>query len=377
MHRINRCWTVAVVIFVSVVPSLRSQTPEAEAKRYLEELRRSSGTPGLSVAVAKGGGIVFSKGVGFADLDNMVPATPLTVYNIGSVSKDLAAVAIMQLVEQGKVNLTDPIQKFVPAFPEKRSPITIFHIMTHTSGIRHYRANDFRYGSENNDNVGNYASLNEAIEIFKNDTLLFDPGEYYLYSSYAVNLLQGVVEAASGMGFEEYMRRNVWDTAGMASSQFDVPERIVPHRARGYKVRNGITTNYYPNENVTYKFAGGGMLSTAEDLARFGIGLLQGTLLKPETVKLMFTSQLENIKQVCNGNPPEALAWKQGLMWRIRQDEKGRDFVYACGTVKGFNSCMVMYVEEGLVVTSADNSEAVGFRPLLRLAQIFRTTSTQ
>ena len=104
---------------------LGAQPPEARAAEYLDQLWRTSGVPSIAITVAHQRQVVFSRGIGFADLDNMVPATPSTVYNVGSVSKVMAAVAVMQLVEQGKIGLDDPIRKFVPGFPQKDTPITL------------------------------------------------------------------------------------------------------------------------------------------------------------------------------------------------------------------------------------------------------------
>src|SRR5690349_13633010 len=132
-----------LLLLVPVAGLAAGPPPEAQAMAYLQEVWRSIGTPGISVAVLHQGKLVFSEGVGFADLDNMIPANGSTVYNVGSVSKAITAVALLQLVEQGKAGLDDPIQKYVPAFPEKGSPITIRHIMTHTSGLRHYGATGF------------------------------------------------------------------------------------------------------------------------------------------------------------------------------------------------------------------------------------------
>ncbi len=294
---------LAVLLLLSPIAGYAaSPAPEAQAMTYLQEIWRSTGAPGISVAVVRQGRLVFSQGVGFADLDNMVPANGSTVYNIGSISKAVATVAVMQLVEQGKVGLDDPIQKYVPTFPDKGSPVTVRHIMTHTSGIRHYRDNDFGGDDENMRPV---ASLEEGIKVFKDDPLLFKPGEYYSYSSYAANLLQGVVEKASSQGFEDYMRQHVWSPAGMFSTAFDVPERIVPHRARGYSNGDGKVRNYGYGD-LTYKFAGGGMISTVEDLVRLGAALNQGRLLKPETHALMYTPAATGPAVPGQGAAPEA-----------------------------------------------------------------------
>ncbi len=337
-----------------------------DPKAYLEQLRRSTGTPGISAAVAQKGRIVFSDGVGYADLDNLVPANGATVFNVGSVSKVITAVAVLQLVEQGKVDLDDPIQKYVPAFPQKAAgAITVRHLMTQTSGIRHYRRTDFPESAVN-ENVKPFASFEESLRIFKDDPLLFKPGQLYSYSSYAVNLLQGVIESASGTKFEDYLRQHVWSPAGMSSTLFDVPERVVPHRARGYEVANGTTTNF-PFGDVTYKFASGGMLSSADDLVRFGMAL--GRLLKPETMKAMYTP-VPGLLQFPSKKPME---FSQGLMWRIFTDEAGRRFVNHCGTVKGFNACLVIYPDHDVVAALLGNGDPVtpARKATVALAQMF------
>lgn len=345
-----RPWFLLILLLLAPAAGLaEGPAPEARTMAYLEELWRSTGTPGISVAVAHQGRLVFSKGVGFADLDNMVPADGSTVYNIGSVSKALTAVAVLQLVEQGKARLDDPIQKYVPSFPDKGSVITLRHILTHTSGIRHYRRTDFS-DSPDNENRKSVASLEEAIRIFKDDPLLFKPGERYLYSSYAVNLLQGVIETASGLGFEDYMRKFIWAPTGMFHSAFDVPDRIVPHRARGYQTVDGRMQNY-PYGDLTYKFASGGMIASAEDLARFGIALNRGALLEPETLELMY-KPIDPVPQHQENAPPEL---SQALIWRVFKDDAGRTFVNHCGTVKGFNACLVNYPDRDLVVAILGN----------------------
>ncbi len=311
---------IAVSGFLWLLPSVTpmvAQAPEAQAAVYLKEQWQSSGAPAVSMAVAYKGKIVFSMGVGFADLDNLVPANSSTVYNIGSVSKIMTAVAVMQLVEQGKVGLDDPIQKFVPVFPDKGAAITIRHLLTHTSGTRHYRPTDFPNGLDE-ENVQPFELFDETIPVFKDDPLLFAPGAHYLYSSYGVNLLQGVIEKASGRPFEAYMIANV------------------------------------------------------DDLLRLGVALNHGRLLKPETAGLMFMPQLQTVLAFHEQGPPSREAFQQAMLWRVRKDEKGRDFVHHCGTVQGFNACLVNYVAEDLVVAIASNAQVLGFAPALKVAEFFR-----
>ncbi len=193
--------------------------------------------------------------------------------------------------------------------------------------------------------------------LWRDDPLLFEPGSYWFYSSHAMNLMHGIVENVTGIGFEEYCRRHVWEPAGMLSTSFDVPSRIVQNRGSGYlRDRNGVLVN--PRyADVSYKYAGGGMLSTVEDLVRFGIAVNNGTSLTPETVREMYEVQLDSSvgRFVPNGNP-ELLEHKQAIVWWIRTDASGRDFPSHTGTVKGTRSFLMNYPELGIVVALQVNS---------------------
>ena len=372
MSNARRLLAACLVLGLPAGASAQPAFPPAAARaaERLEATWRSHGAPAFSEAVASQGRLVFSDGRGFADLENLVPANGTTVYGIGSVSKVVTAVAIMQLVEQGKVRLDDSIRAYVPSFPDKGAPITIRHLMTHTSGIRHYRDDDFP-GTPDNENVRPYTSLEAAIAIFRDDPLLFPPGKYVAYSSYAVNLLQGVVEKSAGLPFEEFLRRSVWGPAGMLATQFDVPDRVIPRRAKSYANRDGAVRNT-PYGDLTYKFASGGMMSTAEDLVRFGAALNAGRLLKPETLATMYTPQTDSLQEFRDGKPTDRKAEGQGLLWRIGRDPAGRRFVYHCGSVQGFQACLVNYPEKDLVVAIlANSSESTGWKENLAVADLF------
>ncbi len=229
MSNTRRLLAACLVLGLPAGASAQPAFPPAVARaaERLEATWRSHGAPAFSEAVASQGRLVFSDGRGLRTSRTSSRPTGPPSTDIGSVSKVVTAVAVMQLVEQGKVRLDDSIRAYVPSFPDKGAPITIRHLMTHTSGIRHYRDDDFP-GTPDNENVRPYTSLEAAIAIFRDDPLLFPPGKYVAYSSYAVNLLQGVVEKSAGLPFEEYLRRSVWGPAGMLATQFDVPDRVDP-----------------------------------------------------------------------------------------------------------------------------------------------------
>jgi serine beta-lactamase-like protein LACTB, mitochondrial len=294
----------------------------------------------MSVAAAVGDRLVWSQGFGLADVENEVPARANTVYRIASISKAIAATAVMQLAERGRVNIDDPVQKYVRTFPTKgEQTVTIRHLLTHTSGIRHYRGREM----ESRDS---YETVEDALRIFKDDPLLFVPGTKYSYSTYGYNVLAAVVEAASGLGFEMYLRTHVWDPAGMSSTHFDHVSAILPRRARQY-VREGRTLLNAPYADLSNKWAGGGMLSTAEDLVRFHIALDEGKLLKPATLQQMYAPY-----RLTDGSETT-----YGLGWASWKDARGRPWIGHAGGATGGTTFLIRDPARKLAVALLCNVE--------------------
>ncbi len=329
---------------------------------YMEQVRNENDLPGMSVAVAVDGEIVFSEGVGYAELDNQVPATGRTVHNVGSVSKVLAVVGLMKLVEEGKVDLDATIQTYMPYYPEKDIPVTVRQILTHTSGIRHY--NGIEFGPYGLLALRHYDDFEEATELWRDDPLVFEPGSAWMYSSHAHNLQHGIVEAASGMDYEEYLKRYVYEPSGMGATQFDVPRRVVHNRGHGY-VRDGEGRFIHPPpEDPSYKYAGGGIISSVEDMVRLGLALNEGRILRPDTIEEMYRNQLDpSIMQFvgeCSMGEEECSALpighEQALAWFIRTDQAGRHYPSHTGTVKGTRSFLANFHQYGVVVALQANA---------------------
>jgi CubicO group peptidase (beta-lactamase class C family) len=222
-----------------------------------------------------------------ADVENQVPATADTVYRLASISKMLTAVAAMQLVEQKKLDLEAPIQKYVPGFPEKQAPITAALLLKHQSGIRHYKGDEVR-------SIVFYSRVGEALKIFQDDPLLFAPGEKFSYTTYGFNLLGTAIEGASGADYVSYVQEHVCRPAGMLTIQPDNPSKIIPHRAAGYRMKTPAKDAELLNDfavDVTNKIPGGGWCSTPGDLARFAIALMDAKLVSRETLEQMWTVQ--------------------------------------------------------------------------------------
>src|SRR5690606_7023688 len=231
--------------------------------------------PGVSVALVVDGRLQWEDGFGFTDLENFVPARPESVFRLASISKSLTAVAVMQLAEAGKLDLDAPIQTYVPEFPEKQYKVTARDLLRHMAGIRHYRADEIG-------NTRHYRDMVEALEIFKDDPLLFEPGTRYGYSTYGYTLLGLAVERASGQDFMSYLREHVLEPSGMRRTRDDDLGALIPNRARGYDLEDGRLVNaglFDPS----YKVPGGGIVAPAGDLARLAIALQEGRLLGAES----------------------------------------------------------------------------------------------
>ncbi len=307
----------------------------------MHELLQRTGVPGMAVAVGVNGTVVWSEGFGFADLELAVPATRLTRFRVGSVSKPITAAALGLLVERGQLDLDAPVQRYVPTFPEKRWPVTSRALAGHLSGVRHYLG-DETYGSRR------YDTVLEGLTIFQSDTLLFEPGMRFSYSSYAWNLLSAVVEGASGERFLPFMDANVFQPLGLTHVVADHTDSLVPNRTRFYmRTRAGGVLNA-PYVDNSYKWAGGGFLSTAEDLVRFGMAHLRPGFLQPATLELLWTSQRTNDGEETN----------YGIGWGVGTDHHGRRVVHHGGSSVGGRAFLLLFPDEGVVVAVLANSSA-------------------
>ena len=325
-------------------------TPEyaaaiAEARKVALEVH-GRGAPGLAVAVGVNGAIVWAEGFGYADVENRVPVWPTTRFRIGSVSKPVTAAAVARLIEAGKLDLDAPVQKYVPYFPDKGAVITTRLAGGHLAGLRHYRGEEFLLNRRFN-------SVRESLTIFQDDPLLHPPGSRYSYSSYGWNLVSAVVEGASGEEFLAYMDKTVFGPLGMRHTVPDWNHRIIEHRTRFYqRTREGELQNA-PAVDNSYKWAGGGFLSTVEDLVRFGSAHLRPGFLKKETLDVLFTSQ----------KTAEGKETGYGIGWSSRRDAAGRRIVTHGGGSIGGTTQLAVYLDGGVVVAMVANLSGAQLRP--------------
>lgn len=296
--------------------------------------------PGLTVAVVSDRRVRWSSGFGVQDIENNVAAKPATVYRLGSISKPITAVAVMQLFERGRLDLDAPVQKYCPAFPVKQWPVTTRQVLGHLAGIRHYKSD------EEFNSTRFYASINEGLSMFKDDPLLFEPGTKYNYTTHGYSVLGCVVEGASGQSFADFVVENVFKPAAMEHIRVDSVADIIPNRAQGYRITDkGVLTNS-PLADNSYKVPGGGFVSTAEDLARFAVALQTFKLLKRETLELMYAPQkLKDGKETAYG-----LGWGVG-------SRNGQRTVGHSGGQQRISTFLHMQPDRGLAVVIMSNLE--------------------
>ena len=341
-------------------PPLRAQAVKLDdatveiVEQMLMEKMSEERIPGLSIAVVVDGELVWSSGYGMADLENYVPATATTAYRTASIGKTMTATAVMQLVEQGRIDLDAPVQQYCPAFPEKRWPVTTRHLLGHTSGIRHY-------GGPNEEaelfNTVHYNSVVEALDIFKDDSLLFEPGTTYQYSTFGYDVLGCVVEGASGQDFLAYMREHVFEPAGMRSTRDDDPAALIPRRAEGYLLTENGELRNSRAVDMSSKLPAGGFITTAEDLARFAIAVMEHRLVQEETFEQMITPV-----RLRNGE-----AMGTGLGWGLFPGEEwyGEREVFHGGVTPQVSGMLYLLPDQRFAVAIHMNLEGVSGRTQL------------
>lgn len=275
--------------------------------------------PGMQIAVWRQGRLVWSEGLGWADIENRAPVTTMTRFPIGSVSKALTAVAAARLVDRELLDVDMDIREYVPRVPTRHGPITPRMLGQHLSGIRHYRS-----GREVIDR--HFDSVDESLDLFLADTLLFEPGTRYSYSSYGYSLLSAALESAAGKDFLALMEDEVFRPLGLQGTMANEVDRLIPFRTQAYTFANGLRV-LDDVEDPSYKWAGGGLLSTAEDLVRFGVALLEPGYLSADALSLLFTEP----------GIPDGERSYYGFGWQLYRTDGGRPIRFHGGNLTAPN----------------------------------------
>jgi CubicO group peptidase (beta-lactamase class C family) len=307
----------------------------AADRPLLRHLKEGLRAPGLSLAVASGGKIVWSVSCGYADLRSRRLVTARTRFRIGSVSKTLTATALARYAEAGRIDLDAPIDRYVD-FPSHRGAITLRRLAGHLAGLRHYQSEAEVV------NRRHFTSVAATLALFRDDPLVAEPGARFSYSSYGYDVIGAALERASGRDFAALMREAVLAPAHMGETTL----ATAPHamRATFYEAKDGGGVRLAPPIDLSDRLPAGGFLSTADDLARFGVALADGRLVSRQTAGMMFTSQRTTTGEETG----------YGLGFEVHPSPFGL-FVGHTGAVAGGAAALLIHVKTGTVLALTTN----------------------
>jgi CubicO group peptidase (beta-lactamase class C family) len=285
-----------------------------------------------SVLVARDGKVLVSKGYGMANIELEVPNTPRTKFRLGSITKQFTAMAIAQLAERGKLSLDDLARKYVPDAHQSWDKVTIRHLLTHTSGIPSFTGfPDYRKLKLERTTPA------QIIARFKDKPLEFEPGEKFTYSNSGYYLLGYIVEKASGMSYDAYLRQNIFNPLDMNDSGEDSNTAIIKRRATGY-TRRGETWMNADYIDMTIPGGAGALYSTVEDLYRWDQSLYTDKLVSRKMIDTIFTPVKDNY----------------GFGWFIEK-RRDRRVISHGGGIEGFNTIIGRYPDQHVCVIALSN----------------------
>lgn len=321
-----------------LVPSsgVRADKVDDLVREYLTKYR----VPAASVAVVQNGKIVKSQGYGMANVELSVPATDKTVYELGSITKQFTAVAIITLVEAGKLTVDEAVANILPDLPTSWSGVTVRHLLTHTSGIKSYTSLPNFMELTRKD-----VSHDEVIKSVADQPLEFKPGEKWNYSNTGYFLLGMVVEKLSGKSYGDYLQEKIFGPLGMTSTRVNDLGAIIPNRACGY-TRKGDEVRVAPAISMTWPFSAGVLISTVTDLAKWDAAVGTDKLLKKSSWDMIWTP----VK--LNGGATHPY----GFGWGVDR-ESGHKMIGHGGGIPGFTTDMARYPDDGLAVVVLTNSD--------------------
>ena len=285
-----------------------------------------------TVLLARRGEVVLHKGYGHADVARRRPVTTETVFDIGSLTKQFTAAAIMKLEMAGKLSTGDALARHLPDVPPDKSGITLHHLLTHTAGLPAYSGHDY-----------DVSPRDETIRRILAARLQSAPGEAFSYSNPGYSLLAAIIERVSGEAYESFLQKNLFKPAGMLATGYRLANRDASHLARGYMDASdqGTPLDHRWAEAGPYwnLFGNGGMLSTASDLWMWAQALLGDRILSASAKEKLFTPALKNY----------------AYGWRVTQTDHGRHLSHGGDSENGFSANFNIYPDETAVVIVLTN----------------------
>ncbi len=342
-----RPWLLALAFTVLVAPAWGQDQP-AEIDRLMETYH-DYGLFNGTVLVADHGEVIFKKGYGWADMEWDLPNAPDVKFRLGSITKQFTAALILQLVNEGRIALDDPLTKHLPDYPaETGDKVTIHHLLTHTSGIPSYTGLPEFFPEMSRDAY----TVPEFIEVFAHLPLEFEPGTQWRYDNSGYFLLGAVIEAVTGQTYEEALRERIFDPLGMNDSGYDHHAAILKKRAAGYE-HEGLDLINAPYLDMSLPYAAGSLYSTVEDLFKWDRALYTEAVLPDSLKEKMFTPYVNDY----------------GYGWNVREQPVGvtgrtTKLISHGGGINGFNTAIVRVPDGERLIVLLNNTGGTDLRSM-------------
>lgn len=332
----------------------RAQNLDSKIDGLLSNLFQDNNGPGGVFLVAKGGRPIYRKAFGKANLELGVNMTPENVFQLGSMTKQFTAIAILKLAEEKRLNLYDSVSKYIPDYPQGNK-ITIHHLLTHTSGIK-----DFTKMKALQEVAQKDFSPKQMVDFFKNEQVDFAPGEKFDYNNSGYVVLGYIIELVSGSTYKNYINKNIFEPAGMIHSRYADDAAIIKGRAYGYQKKK---TGYVNKSKISFTipYSSGSLMSTADDMLKWQNALNRNLIVDAKT----FGKAFNNYKL----NSGETLSYGYG--WHLKEIN-GTPIREHGGSIFGFKTMGVYIPSKDIYViglTNCDcNSPTQATRDIARLA---------
>lgn len=294
--------------------------------------------PGMAISISKHGELIWSEGFGYSNIEKKTKATPeITRFRIASISKPISAAVLAILVDEGKLNFDSSLYQYLPNYPKKKYDFTLRQIGGHTAGIRHYRNNEFLLNEK--------LTITQGVDIFKNDSLLFKPQTQYKYSTYGWNLLSDVIQTVAKMPFHDYATHTLFKPLDMYKTTLDYCDSIIPNKTQFYKKTENNKIELSTEVCNEFKAAGGGFLSTSEDLIKFG-----NEIISPEIISEASLKELLKMQTLDSGK-----SIYYGIGFSIGETKNKTPKYSHSGSGVGASTLLLIYPEEKIVISILTN----------------------
>ncbi|WP_412476198.1 serine hydrolase domain-containing protein [Flavobacterium sp. TBRC 19031] len=339
MKKIKNYLYLITTICLCSINHTYGQNFESKIDSLLLNIFKDKNGPGGEFLIAKAGKPIYQKAFGKANLELNVDLTSENIFQLGSVTKQFTAISVLILEEKGKLNLSDPISKYIPDYPSGEK-ITIHHLLTHTSGIK-----DFTKMKSLREIAQKEMTPKMMVDFFKNEPGDFKPGEKFEYNNSGYVVLGYIIELISGEQYEDFINKNIFVKAGMTNSYYASDRKIIPKRAYGYQKKEDRYVNK-TQINFSVPFSSGALMSTVTDMLKWQNALNQNLIINNHTLKKAFTKYKLNNGQEIN----------YGYGWHIKEingiliQEHG-------GSVFGFKSMGVYIPSEDIYVIGLCNCD--------------------